>query len=73
MAIDSGVQPNRAYRGQDGNIYLNGAQLVTDVSAIADLDQTIEDPPTQAEVQAISDKIDELLAALRGAGLIATS
>ena len=42
-------------------------------SAIADLNQTISNPPTQAEVQAISDKIDELLAAMRTAGLMETS
>lgn len=35
------------------------------IVAVANLDQTISDPPTQAEVQAISDKIDELLTALR--------
>lgn len=35
------------------------------LSSIADLNQTISDPPTQAEVQAISDKIDEMLAAMR--------
>jgi hypothetical protein len=34
-------------------------------TGVADLNQTISDPPTQAEVQAISDKVDELLAALR--------
>ena len=37
-------------------------------SAIADLNQTISNPPTQAEVQAISNKIDALLAAQRTAG-----
>jgi len=41
-------------------------------SAIADLSQTITDPPTQAEVQAISDKVDALLAALRTSGVLAT-
>ena len=35
------------------------------IEAVADLSQTISDPPTQAEVQAISDKIDELLGKLR--------
>ena len=35
------------------------------IEAVADLNQTISDPPTQAEVQAISDKIDELLGKLR--------
>lgn len=32
---------------------------------VADLNQTISNPPTQAEVQAISDKVDVILAALR--------
>lgn len=41
-------------------------------AAVADLDQTISDPPTQAEVQAISDKVDALLASLRSAGLLET-
>lgn len=41
-------------------------------AAVADLGQTISDPPTQAEVQAISDKVDEILAALRAAGLMST-
>lgn len=41
-------------------------------AAEADLSQTISDPPTQAEVQAISDKIDALLAKLRSANLLAT-
>lgn len=40
------------------------------VGSVEDLDQTIADPPTQAEVQAISDKVDELLAALRSAGIL---
>lgn len=38
--------------------------------AISDLNQTISDPPTQAEVQAISDKVDEILNALRNANII---
>ena len=41
-------------------------------AAEADLNQTITDPPTQAEVQAISDKIDALLAKLRSANVLAT-
>jgi hypothetical protein len=39
-------------------------------SAISNLNQTISDPPTQAEVQAISDKIDIILSALRNANII---
>ena len=52
-------------------VTLGTLQLVQDwtqkprIEAVADLNQTISDPPTQAEVQAISDKIDELLGKLR--------
>lgn len=54
-------------------VLLSTLQLVEDfannprIEAVADLSQTISDPPTQAEVQAISDKIDELLGKLRSA------
>lgn len=41
-------------------------------AAEADLNQTISDPPTQAEVQAISNKMDAVLAKLRGSNVIAT-
>ena len=37
---------------------------------ITDLNQTITNPPTQAEVQALSDKVDEILAKLRISGII---
>lgn len=47
-----------------------GAEVTGDQPAIADLNQTISNPPTQAEVQAISDKVDDILAALRTAGLL---
>lgn len=39
--------------------------------AVADLTLAITNPPTQAEVQAVSDKVDELLAALRSGGGLA--
>lgn len=39
-------------------------------AAIADLAQTISASPTQAEVQAISTKVDAILASLRTLGLI---
>jgi len=45
---------------------------LSQAAAVANLDQDISDPPTEAQVQAISDKIDELLAALRTANLIET-
>lgn len=38
-----------------------------EIAAVADLNQTISAAPTQGEVQAISDKVDELLAAMRAA------
>lgn len=53
----------------------NALALLDDVvqmAAIADLNQDISASPTEAEVQAISDKVDALLAALRTAGLLAT-
>jgi len=53
----------------------NAISLLDDVvqmSAIADLNQDISASYTEAEVQAISDKVDALLAALRTAGLLAT-
>lgn len=37
------------------------------------LDQTISDPPTQAEVQEISDKVDAILDALHNAGIAVES
>lgn len=40
---------------------------------VTNLSQTISNPPTQAEVQALSDKVDELLGALRTANLMQTS
>ncbi|MBI1335831.1 MAG: hypothetical protein GC164_02585 [Phycisphaera sp.] len=39
-------------------------------TAIADLSLTVSNPPTQSEVQAISDKVDAILSALRSAGLM---
>lgn len=41
-------------------------------AAVADLNQTISGSYSQSEVQAISDKVDALLAALRAANLLAT-
>lgn len=53
----------------------NALSLLDDVvqmAAVTDLNQTISGTYTDTEVQAISDKVDELLAALRTAGLLAT-
>jgi len=51
----------------------NGKTLVTPQTAEADLNQDISATYTEAEVQAISDKVDALLAKLRAAGVIASS
>lgn len=45
---------------------------VTAAAAVADLNQDISTTYVEAEVQAISDKVDALLASLRAAGLLAT-
>lgn len=43
-----------------------------EAEAVADLNQDISATYVEAEVQAISDKMDELLAALRAAGMLAS-
>ena len=48
------------------------AGLQKQVAAVTDLSQTISATYSQAEVQAISDKVDELLAAQRLAGTLET-
>lgn len=40
--------------------------------AVTDLNLTVADPPTQVQVQAVADKLDDLLDSLRTAGHIAT-
>ncbi len=41
------------------------------IPAVASLNLTVSNPPTQAEVQAIANKVDELLAAMRRASHLA--
>jgi hypothetical protein len=48
------------------------AGVVKKAAAVADLGLTISSPPTQGEVDAIMDKVNALLAALRAAGSLAT-
>lgn len=48
------------------------AGLVLQAADVADLNQTISGSYTQSEVQALSDKVDELLGALRTAGVLET-
>jgi len=47
--------------------------LEDSIDTIADLDQDISADPTEAEVQAISDKVDVILGALRTLGILASS
>ena len=72
LTVESGGSINIQTGGQLLN---NGvaAALVTAQAAIADLDQNISGTYVEAEVQAISDKVDAILAALRAAGIIAAS
>lgn len=49
--------------------YFEDLNKRTSIAAVADLNQTIAGPSI-AEVQAISDKVDALLAALRTAGVM---
>lgn len=56
------------------NITANGTEVLTHdpVAAVTDLNQTISASYSQAEVQAISDKVDALLAAMRTGNVLAT-
>jgi len=45
--------------------------IVLAAANVAQLAQAVSNPPTQAEVQALSDKVDELLAALVASGEMA--
>ncbi|GEM_PF-4807530 len=53
----------------EGPLFIGGKQ-VTGNTAIAELEQTISATPTQEEVQAISDKVDAIIATLVAAGII---
>ena len=57
----------------DTGATFEGIAKVDTQDAIADLDQTISGTYDQAEVQAISDKVDAILAALRAGNIIAAS
>lgn len=39
------------------------AQLREDISVLGELTQTVSDPPTQSEVQAVQDKLNAVIAA----------
>lgn len=53
-------------------LILSNAANFKAATAVADLNQDISASYVEAEVQAMSDKVDELLAALRTAGLLAS-
>lgn len=76
--IDTHIAASGAH-GATGDVVGTGdtastttAGVVLQAAAVTDLAQTISDPPTQADVQALSDKVDELLAAMRTAGQLET-
>ena len=54
------------------NLGLGGLSTQDPGVAVANLAGSISNPPTQAEVQAIQNKVNELLDSLRDAGIIAT-
>lgn len=56
-----------------GAIEVEEGGALAQQAAIADLGLVVSDPPAQAEVQAVADKIDFLLGTLRAAGIIAAS
>lgn len=58
--------------GTDTRVEVDGSVMVTGTQQtdITDLNQTISGTYSQTEVQAISDKVDEILAALRSYGLL---
>lgn len=53
----------------DGAAY---KRIGTQAAAVADISTSISNPPTQSEVTAIKTKVNDLLAALRATGLLAT-
>lgn len=77
MAQTIGPDPGFVFRegsSQPGSVWISELIRIVNLTAnaIDDLNQSISDPPTQAEVQAISDKIDAILAALRAIGKLET-
>lgn len=70
MAVNT-TQVNLPTKLSVDRVLLGTLQLFVDwtkgkrIEAVADLTQSISNPPTQAQVQAIQDKVNELLANLR--------
>ncbi len=70
MAVNT-TEVNLPTKLSVNRVLLGTLQLFVDwtkgkrIEAVADLTQTISNPPTQAEVQAIQDKVNELLSNLR--------
>lgn len=61
----SSTREDKVYFQQLSN-YLDGLVM----TSITELSQTISNPPTQGEVQAISNKIDEIIIELKDKGLM---
>lgn len=70
MAVNT-TEVNLPTKLSVNRVLLGTLQLFVDwtkgkrIEAVADLTQSISNPPTQAEVQAIQDKVNELLTNLR--------
>eukprot|EP00919_Chromeraceae_sp_WS-2016_P065200 GHVR01154328.1.p1 GENE.GHVR01154328.1~~GHVR01154328.1.p1 ORF type:complete len:125 (-),score=14.01 GHVR01154328.1:101-475(-) len=63
--ITKKIQKNMGYEKRVRELEMKAKGATEQIAVIVDLNQTISATYVQAEVQAISDKVDELLAALR--------
>ena len=70
VRVGATVEATRLVVRMDRGADTIATQVVGDQPAIADLNQDISAAYVEAEVQAISDKVDEILAALRASGLV---
>jgi hypothetical protein len=62
----NGLQTNIQAKAFEDDCVGRFAQCAVKPTAVSGLGMVVSDPPTQAEVQALSDKCDELLAVLKG-------
>jgi hypothetical protein len=62
--LNAAIQDRVPYVDFYDGIYTNSSGPVQDVSSLS---FTVSDPPTQAEVQTIADKLDEILLKLKRA------
>ncbi|HBJ86384.1 MAG TPA: hypothetical protein DDZ88_21515 [Verrucomicrobiales bacterium] len=70
FGIPAGADGSNGSDGEPGEVSFQQLEdAISGTSAnsngVAELGMTVSDPPTQAEVQQIADKLDELILALR--------